>query len=234
MAGHLGILARLRVRHLRSDARFLLFAVGADIDEDRGFLERTYQVYLLTIFAVSLALSWAQVIDIVEGLRSALGAGTSSWLASMLLMLAPAVAFLAWGVSGIRETPIRLTGPDIAWLARVARPEELFVVQLVGSAVGIVFVGALAGTLLAALAGEPWPVWVTAAPLALITARLFAFDAVLHDLDAIVIDVGFDKSLSVIPLRIEHHMNTINKVRSSNCKNGLENNFMQNYSRLIS
>ena len=179
MAGHLGILARLRVRHLRSDARFLLFAVGADIDEDRGFLERTYQVYLLTIFAVSLALSWAQVIDIVEGLRETLGAGTSSRLACTLLILAPAVAFLAWGVSGIRETPIRLTGPDIAWLARVARPEELFVVQLVGSAVGIVLVGALAGTLLAALAGEPWPVWVTASPLALLTARLFSLDAVL-------------------------------------------------------
>ncbi len=64
--------------------------------------------------------------------------------------------------------------------------------------------------------------------------REHAFDAVLHDLDAIVIDVGFDKSLAVIPLRIKHHMNTINKVRSSNCKNGLENNFMQNYSRLIS
>lgn len=64
--------------------------------------------------------------------------------------------------------------------------------------------------------------------------REHAFDAVLHDLDAIVIDVGFDKSLAVIPLRIEHHMNTINKVRSSHCKNRLENNFMQNYSRLIS
>lgn len=179
MAGQLGLLARLRARHLRSDARFLLFAVGADIDEDRGFLERTYQVYLVIIFAVSLALSWAQVIDIVEGLREALGADTSSWLARTLLMLAPAVAFLAWGVSGIRETPIRLTGPDMVWLARVARPEELFVVQLVGSAMGIVFMGALMGTLLAALAGEPWPAWVTAAPLALLTARLFAFDAVL-------------------------------------------------------
>ncbi len=41
MAGNLGLLARLRLRHLRSGARFLLFAAGADIDEDCGFLERT-------------------------------------------------------------------------------------------------------------------------------------------------------------------------------------------------
>lgn len=179
MAGNLGLLARLRLRHLRSDARFLLFAAGADIDEDRGFLERTYQLYLIIIIVVSLALSWAQVIDIVEGLREAIGAGASSWLACTLLILAPAGALLAWGISGLSETPLRLTGPDMVWLARVVRPEELFVVQLVGSVAGIALVGALGGTLLAALAGGPWPTWMTAAPLALLTARLFALDAVL-------------------------------------------------------
>ena len=143
MAGNLGLLARLRLRHLRADARFLLFAVGTDIDEDRGFLERTYQVYLAVILVASLALSWAQVIDIVEGLRATMGADASAWLASTLLVLAPALAILAWGVTGIRETPIRLIGPDIAWLARVVRPEELFVVQLAGSAAGVVVAAAL-------------------------------------------------------------------------------------------
>ena len=179
MAGNLGLLTRLRLRHLRSDARFLLFAVGTDIDEDRGFLERTYQVYLVVILAASLALSWAQVIDIVGGLRATMGADASAWLASTLLVLAPALAILAWGVTGIRETPIRLIGPDIAWLARVVRPEELLVVQLAGSAAGVVVVAALGGTLLAALAAGPWVTWVTAAALALLTARLFVLDTVL-------------------------------------------------------
>lgn len=179
MAGNLGLLARLRLRHLRGDARFLLFAVGTDIDEDRGFLERAYQAYLAIILAASLALSWAQVIDIVGGLRAAIGEATSSWLASALLLLAPALAILAWGVSGIRETPIRLSGPDIAWLARVVRPEELFVVQLAGSAAGIAAAGALGGTLLAALAAGPWATWVTAAVVVLLTARLFVLDTVL-------------------------------------------------------
>ena len=163
MAGNLGLLTRLRLRHLRSDARFLLFAVGTDIDEDRGFLERTYQVYLAVILVASLALSWAQVIDIVEGLRATMGADASAWLASTLLVLAPALAILAWGVTGIRETPIRLIGPDIAWLAGAVRPEELFVVQLAGSAAGVVVAAALGGTLLAALAAGSWVTWVTAA-----------------------------------------------------------------------
>ena len=65
---------------------------------------------------------------IAVGLFAVAGAVEVGWLriaASALLLLAPALAILAWGVSGIRETPIRLSGPDMAWLARVVRPEEL-------------------------------------------------------------------------------------------------------------
>ena len=88
MAGNLGLLARLRLRHLRSGARFLLFAAGADIDEDCGFLERTYQLYLVAIFAVVLALSWAQVVDLVEGTRDAMGSLAGA-LGMLLLAVAP-------------------------------------------------------------------------------------------------------------------------------------------------
>lgn len=179
MAGNLGLLARLRLRHLRSGARFLLFAGGTDIDEERGFLDRAYQLYLLIFLAVSLALSWSQVIDVVAGMAAGIGAATSSWLAAELLVLMPALAILVWGVSGLRETPLRLTSPDIAWLSRVVRPEELFVVQLVGSVACVCAIGALVGTVLATLAAEPWPAWMAAASLALLTARLFALDAVL-------------------------------------------------------
>ena len=76
--GPLGLIARLELRHARSDLRFLLFAAGTDIDEDRGFLERAYQLYLLAIFAVVLALSWGQVVYLVEGMRDALGQGPTS------------------------------------------------------------------------------------------------------------------------------------------------------------
>lgn len=179
MAGNLGLLARLRLRHLRSDARFLLFAAGADIDEDRGFLERAYQFYLLVIAAVCLVLSWAQVIDLVEGVAAVLGPELSSFLASELLVLAPALAVLFWGVQGLRETPLRLAGPDMSLLGRVVRPEELFVVQLLGNVLAIATAGALGGTVLATLAGGPMPVWAVATALALVTARLFVLDTVL-------------------------------------------------------
>ena len=179
MAGNLGLLARLRLRHLRADARFLLFAVGTDIDEDRGFLERTYQLYLGLIFAAALALSWAQVIGLVEGLRAALGPAAAGWLASTLLVLVPAVAVLVWGVGGLRETPLRLAAPDIAWIARAVQPEELLVVQLAGSAATTLAAGALGGTALAALGGMPLPTGAVATALALLTARLFVLDTVL-------------------------------------------------------
>lgn len=179
MAGNLGLLARLRLRHLRSDARFLLFAVGTDIDEDRGFLERSYQLYLIVIFAVALALSWAQVLDIVADIATALGPELSAWLASSLLLFAPAVAVLAWGVQGLRETPLRLAGADISWLARTVRPEELFVTQLASGAPAILLVGALGGTALAVLAAGPLPTWAVATALALLTARIFVLDTVL-------------------------------------------------------
>lgn len=179
MAGNLGLLTRLRLRHLRSGARFLLFAGGTDIDEERGFLDRAYQLYLLIFLAVSLALSWSQVIGIVADLAAGIGAAASSWLATELLVLMPALAILAWGISGLRETPLRMSSPDIAWLSRVVRPEEIFVVQIVGSVVCVCAIGALVGTVLATLAAEPWPSWMTATSLALLTARLFALDAVL-------------------------------------------------------
>ena len=58
---------------------------------------------------------------------------------------------------------------------------------------------------------------IASAYLALID-REHAFDAILHDLDSIVLDVGFDSSLTVIPLRIDHHSETINKVKGKNDK----------------
>lgn len=58
---------------------------------------------------------------------------------------------------------------------------------------------------------------IASAYLAL-TDRAHAFDAIRHDLDAIVIDVGVEESLAIIPLRIDHHIETINKVRQNNEK----------------
>lgn len=160
MRGNVGLLARLELRHARSDLRFLLFAAGADIDEDRGFLERTYQLYLVALFALALVLSWAQVVDLVEGARDALGSLAGS-IAFALLSFLPAVLLMCCATSGLQETPLRLTLPDISWLARVVRPEEILAVRLVRVVALWLFAGALGGHVLGVLAGayEPlaWP-----------------------------------------------------------------------------
>ena len=46
-------LVRLERRHVRANARFLLFAAGTDIDEERDFLDRAYQLYLLIFMVIS-------------------------------------------------------------------------------------------------------------------------------------------------------------------------------------
>lgn len=172
--GPLGLIARLELRHARSDLRFLLFAAGTDIDEDRGFLERAYQLYLLAIFAVVLALSWGQVVYLVEGMRDALGQVAGA-LAMALVALAPAAALAAWSLCALRETPLRLTGPDIAWLARVVPPRALLAVQLVRGVVVTALVGALGAYLLGVLALAPSRLaWAALGAAVMPSARLLA------------------------------------------------------------
>lgn len=179
LRGGLRLLVRLELRHLRADARFLLFAAGTDIDEERGFLDRAYQLYLLVFAAVALALSFAQVIDVVGGLRESMGPSAASAVARLLLALLPAAALVAWGVSDLRETPLRMTAPDIVWLARVVRPEELLVVWLLRELPAIALVSALLGVLLGELAGGGHVGRAVALATLAPGARLFALDTAL-------------------------------------------------------
>lgn len=174
MRSELAVVARLELRHARSDLRFLLFAAGVDIDEDRGFLERTYQLYLLALCAVVVVLSWAQVVSLVEGARAVLGS-LAGPLALLLLALAPTVALAAWTAGSLRETPLRLIAPDIAWLARTVRPGALLAVRLVRNVASAAVVGGLSGYLLGVLALASSPlVWSALATVVLPAAWLLA------------------------------------------------------------
>lgn len=171
------LVARLELRHLHSDLRFLLFAAGVDIDEDRGFLERTYQLYLAVIGVAVVALSWAQVLSLVEGARWVLGSQPGT-VALALLALAPALALALWAVSDLRETPLRLAAPDIAWLARVVRPGALLAVRLVLDLAPVVACGAIGGQLLGVLALAPSPLaWAALLASLMFVARLLALVA---------------------------------------------------------
>lgn len=179
MCGGLDLLARLELRHARSDLRFLLFAAGADIDEDRGFLERTYQLYLVVLFAIALVLSWAQAIDLVEGVHDVLGALAGS-VSFVLLACLPAVLLVCWAIAGLQETPLRLTLPDISWLARVVRPEEILAVRLVRIVALWLFAGALGGHVLGVLAGAYEPLaWAAFFAVLTLTTRLAALACAL-------------------------------------------------------
>lgn len=178
-SGGLRALVRLERRHVRASARFLLFAAGADIDEERDLLDRAYQLYLLIFVAVSLVLSFAQILDLAGQLREGLGVAVSARLAHLLLVLAPAAGLVAWGVSDLRETPLRLTAPDITWLARVVRPEELFAVRLLRDLPVIALVSALGGALLGEIASAHLGLWAAMCVALMLAARLFALDTAL-------------------------------------------------------
>lgn len=142
----LGLLARLELRHAKSGLRWAFFAAGSDIEDERGFLDRAYQLYVLIFAAVVVALSWAQVVSLVEGVAAALpGMGAVSL--ALFALIVPAV-LVASGFAGLRETPLHLLGPDIAWLGRTVAPTELLVVQLVKVGMPAAVVGALGGYLL--------------------------------------------------------------------------------------
>lgn len=151
-AGMIALLARLEVRHMRSDLRFLFFAAGTDIDDDRDLMERAYQLYVLVFLIAVAALSWGQVMHVVASARDAMGAAPAGALACAAFAFGPALALAGWSLSGLRETPLRLDAPDMAWLSRVARPEELLLVRIAKLVACWLVFGALAGALLGVLA----------------------------------------------------------------------------------
>lgn len=177
--GRIALLAGLEVRHLRSGLRWAFYAAGTDVQEDRELSERLYQVYVVAIAAVVAALSWGQVIALVEAARESLGTAPSASLAAAALVVAPALMVLVGGVSGLRESPLRLSAPDAAWLARTVRPEELLVVQLVKSVALCAAAGALGGSLLGVLATGLLAAWALAGAAVLVLARLFVLGVVL-------------------------------------------------------
>ena len=166
----LGLLARLELRHAKSGLRWAFFAAGSDIEDERGFLDRAYQLYVLIFAAVVMALSWAQVVSLVEGAAAAIPHAGAVSLA--LLALAVPAVLLATGVAALRETPLRLSGPDIAWLARTVAPTELLAVQLVKVCVPAAVVGVLGGYLLGIPASAQPLTWSAVVAPLVVAARL--------------------------------------------------------------
>lgn len=106
----------LDVRHGRTAFVRLSHMVGTDVLGDRGALDRSYQAYIALIFGAWLALVWALLLEAASTLFGALDAASAE-LACRALLLLPAAAFARAAARGMRAPVIKLSHPDIAYVA---------------------------------------------------------------------------------------------------------------------
>lgn len=142
------LLLWLRARHARSALNRTLHLVGAGVD-DGGWGERAYQLYAVGIMLVWAALMAAALVDAIQGVFVGLAAAVCS-LAVQGALLAVALVLLRVGIAGARTTPLKLSHPDIAYLAASAVSAR----ALAGVPAGVqAFAGSAAGAALGFLLG---------------------------------------------------------------------------------
>lgn len=134
------LLLWLRVRHTRWMLNRIMHLAGAGLDED-GLFDRAYQAYVAAVMLVWFALMASALVDAVAGAFALVGMEVCV-LTTRAVLLIPTAAFVWRGVSGLRSAPLKLSHPDIAYLA--ASP--ISARALVGVAVAAqAFAGGLAG-----------------------------------------------------------------------------------------
>lgn len=142
-------IVRLKVRHARTAfARSLHFA-GTDLVEDGTALDRAYQLYALILAAVPLALGWAFLAHAAREVFSSMGPA-AFFAALRLAGMAAAAASAALCLHALRLSPLKLSRPDIAYVAASSVSLRLvafvsFVPVAAGWALGGGALGYLAG-----------------------------------------------------------------------------------------
>lgn len=119
------LLLWLRARHARSTLDRALHLAGAGVDGG-GRGERAYQLYVAGVMAVWFALMAAALIDAIQGAFAGVGIAVCA-LAVQGALLVPVLVLLCGGIAGVRTAPLKLSHPDIAYLAASAvsaRPQE--------------------------------------------------------------------------------------------------------------
>lgn len=106
----------LRIRHVRTAVSRLFHAVGADPLADDSLGERVYQLYAAAIMVVWVVLMWAALLDGCAAAFIALGPALSATVFSAAL-LAPALILAVSGFKAMRTSPLKLTHPDIPFVA---------------------------------------------------------------------------------------------------------------------
>ena len=114
--GDVRLLLRLRVRHARTFLVRALHATGSDLVDDRGWGERSYQAYIIGFIGICLAMMWLWLLDTVQEAFVALGPDLA--LGVLLFAFAvPAVVFAVSSFRGLRASWVKLSHPDIAYVA---------------------------------------------------------------------------------------------------------------------
>lgn len=155
------LLVRLRIRHARTFLLRLAHLAGTDPSVDRGLGERAYQLYAAGAVLVCVALLWLALLDGVETTFAAVGPLLG--VAAVTGLLAVAVAMFArWSVRALRSAPLRLSRPDIAYVASSPISARALVADAAGaSLLAAAVIGAVVGYLVgfgleASLGGAGW------------------------------------------------------------------------------
>lgn len=114
--GDVRLLLRLRVRHARTFLVRALHATGSDLIDDRGWGERSYQAYIIGFMGICLAAMWLWLLDTVQEAFVALGPDLAFGVL-LFAFAAPAVMFSVSSFRGLRASWIKLSHPDIAYVA---------------------------------------------------------------------------------------------------------------------
>ncbi len=135
----------LRARHMHTKALSMLHILGSDFQHDRSWSERAYQFYAVIVVVICLALLWAALLDVATAFFSTAGLPVAEAL-FFAGLLAPIVLFVALGFGALRSSIIKLSRPDIAFIAASALDTRaILVVALAFDAVVVGVVAVLVG-----------------------------------------------------------------------------------------
>lgn len=142
------LLGWLRVRQASAMLLYMLNILGSDFQHDRSRGERLYQFYAVVVVGVCLVLTWSALLSAAGTVFSVAGFEVSMMLFFMALLI-PVVLFVVRSVGGLRTSVVKLSRPDIAFIASSSLDTRaLVVVGFISSSLAAAFVAVFAGYLI--------------------------------------------------------------------------------------
>lgn len=121
LAHDVSMLIRLKARHGWVEFARWYHVTGSDPINDASAVDRLYQVYVALLFLAALFLTWLSALDYAATIGAAIGIDTCLQIAS-LLWIAPLAFFAFLLIRHLRSCPVKMTHPDILWLAPNLNP----------------------------------------------------------------------------------------------------------------